>query len=342
MESSLPRTWPLKGLVACGVILILTLYWSWPSPGNPSAITETKWKSPGNSTLIIVNGQIRGGILCWKSFKRHMLDHYQADLALVKPFERENDEVVHWEGKARYILKVKEHEDWGPELTRINRGNGSWEIILLKANENFEFELGGVRNHNGSAGILLAYRYYARVFLGSILEIESYHWVIFVRSDYVYLCSPPPVISLDPRAIYVPDCEHYGGVSDRFTIMTAEKADLYLGITEDILAHGELWRDRIRRVCGYYTNFECLIKAYLQHHAVEVGFFSPVSFTVRRKIDPFRWSDGNNTSRFGESFGLQLKYPNELHFATETCAKIMGRSNVNFTRYLTQMLHSIS
>ena len=124
--------------------------------------------------------------------------------------------------------------------------------------------------------------------------------------------------------------------------MTAEKADLYLGITEDILAHGELWRDRIRRVCGYYTNFECLIKAYLQHHAVEVGFFSPVSFTVRRKIDPFRWSDGNNTSNFGEPFGLQLKYPNELHFATETCAKIMGRSNVNFTRYLTQMLHSIS
>ena len=331
--------WLLAVFVACS--LIFTAYWLWSSPNlpPPQYETETSWTSPGNSTLVIVNGQIRGGILCWKSFKRHILDHYQADLALVKPYERENDEVLHWEMQARYILKVNEHEDWAPEFTRINRGNRSWEILRQPATEMWQF-LGGVKGQRGSAGILLAYRYYARMFLRSILEIQPYHWVIYVRSDYVYLCSPPPIIDLNPRKLYMPLCEHYGGYSDRFTIMTSEKADIYLGITEDLLAHGEFWHEYLKENCGGNANLECLIKLYLHRRGQEVEFFSPVSFTVRRDTDPTRWSAGTE-SDVGRPYGFRLKYQDEYILAAETCKLTIG-SGGNVTGYLSEMLHSRS
>ena len=286
-----------------------------------------------------MNGQIRGGILCWKSFKKHILDHYQADLALVKPYERENDEVVHWEMQARYVLKVKEHEDWAPELTKINHGNSSWEILREPAMEHWQF-LGGVMGQPGSAGILLAYRYYASIFLRSILKIEPYHWIFYVRSDYVYLCSPPPIIALNPRKLYMPLCEHYGGYSDRFTIMTSEKADIYLGITEDLLAHGEFWHEYLKENCGGNANLECLIKLYLHRRGQEVEFFPPVSFTVRRDIDPTRWSAGAE-SDVGRPYGFRLKYQDEYRLAAETCKSTIGGDG-NVTGYLSEMLHSRS
>ena len=328
--------WLLALFVACSFILTALWLWSPPTYSTTQVETEATWISPGNATLVIVNGQIRGGILCWKSFKRHILDHYQADLALVKPYERENDEVVHWEMQARYVLKIKEHEDWAPEFTRINRGNTSWGILRQQPVEIWQF-LGGVKGQQGSAGILLAYRFYARMFLRSILEVEPYQWVIYVRSDYVYLCSPPSVISLNPRKIYVPECEHYGGVSDRFTIMTSEKADIYLGITEDLLAHGKFWREYLKEFCGGNANLECLIKVYLHRQGQEVAFFSPVSFTVRRDTDPTRWSAGIE-SDIGKPHGFLLKYPSEYRSAEETCKPIIGMST-NVTEYLSEMLH---
>ena len=175
--------WLLAIVVTCSVLF--TAYWIWmrPAPLLPTGqhveIIESSWEpttepatEPArNATLVIVNGQIRGGILCLKSLKRRILDYYQADLALVIPYEHENDEVVDWEMLARYVLKVKEQDDWGPELSRINRGNTSWEILRQPPiDQHWQF-LGGVKNQTGSAGILLAYRYYARVLLRAVLEI---------------------------------------------------------------------------------------------------------------------------------------------------------------------------
>ena len=339
--------WLLAIVVTCSVLF--TAYWIWmrPAPLLPTGqhveIIESSWEpttepatEPArNATLVIVNGQIRGGILCLKSLKRRILDYYQADLALVIPYEHENDEVVDWEMLARYVLKVKEQDDWGPELSRINRGNTSWEILRQPPiDQHWQF-LGGVKNQTGSAGILLAYRYYARVLLRAILEIEHYDWVIYVRADYVYLCSPPPLHNLNPHIIYVPHCENYGGFTDRFTIMTSQKADVYLGITEDLLHDGMFWRELLTGHCGDNANLECLLKLYLNHRGQEVDFFSPVSFTIRRHTDPTRWSAGME-SEIGRPFGFRLKYETEYIMATETCREILG-SDVNYTEYLSEM-----
>ena len=138
---------------------------------------------PRNRTpLVIVNGQIRGGPHCWLTFKRYVLDYFMADLALLKPRVNENDEAVFWEQRARFVMDVEEHEEWGTELTRINGGNSSWDI-LIKNTTQFRTLLGGVQGQIGSSGILLAYRHYARFFLRDILRTEAYQWVVYVRSD---------------------------------------------------------------------------------------------------------------------------------------------------------------
>ena len=249
--------------------------------------------------------------------------------------------MLHWESQAHYVLKVKEHDDWGPELSRINRGNTSWDLLRPPPPDKHWQFLGGVKGEAGSAGILLAYRYYARKFLQFIMEIQPYDWIIYVRSDYVYLCSPPPLLHLNPQKIYVPRCENYNGISDRFTIMTSEKADIYLGITEDLLAHTEFWREYLEGNCGNNINLECLIKLYLLRHGQVVDFFNPVSFTIKRDSDPTRWRGGMGSYiGSGRPYGFRLKYPDEYHFASKTCSSEMLGNNVNFTEYLSEMFHS--
>ena len=270
------------------------------------------------ATVVIVNGQIRGGIHCWVTFKRYLLDYYGADLALLKPQVKENEETVHWERRARYILNVKEHDDWGPEFTRINRGDTSWEI-LVRNTTSFQRLLGGIRGQMGSSGILLAYRYYARYFLREILQSQAYQWVVYVRSDYVYLCSPPHPLSLDRGKIYIPQGEEYGGYTDRFTMLPVEKSDLYFGMTEDLLSNTKFWYDHlIRRGCKPSINLECFIKCYLLRHNQYVELFPHVAFTVRRESDPTRWSSGGRSDLF-RPYGLLLKYPPEFQAARSNC-----------------------
>ena len=285
-------------------------------------------------TLVIVSGQIRGGIHCWVTFKRYLLDYYGADLALLKPQVKENEESIYWERRARYVLNVKEHEDWGQELTRINHGDASWEI-LVRNTTSFLGLLGGVFGHTGSSGILLAYRYYARYFLKEILQSQTYQWVVYVRSDYVYLCSPPHPLSLDRAKIYIPEGEGYGGFTDRFTILPVEKADLYFGMTEDLLSNSKFWYNNLlRKNCQWKINLECFIDSYLIRFSQHVELFPHVAFTVRRDSDPTRWAEGGKNILFYHNFGLRLKYPPEFHAARNNCEPFKQFTMLNISTFL--------
>ena len=285
------------------------------APVQPTRSPSTAQRP--NATLVIVNGQIRGGILCWISFKRYVLDYYKADLALIKPQVEDNPETKHWLKRARYVLSIKEFRNWIHELTRINRGNSSWEV-LIENSTIVPALFGGVRGQMGSSGIILAYRHYARSFLKKILKTQSYKWVLYVRSDYVYLCSPPHPWSLSPDKIYIPVGEEYGGFTDRFTLLSAEKADVYFAMTEHLLSHAHFWLEQLQQHCVLAINIECYIGLYLNLTHQTVEQFSHVSFTVKRSVDKSRWSAGKHDKLF-DPIGLLLKYPAEFTRARETC-----------------------
>lgn len=270
-----------------------------------------------NATLVIVNGQIRGGILCWISFKRYVLDYYKADLALIRPQVEDNQEAKHWIKRAKYVLSIKEFRNWIHELTRINRGNSSWEV-LIENSTLVPALLGGVRGQMGSSGIILAYRHYARSFLKKILKSQYYKWIVYVRSDYVYLCSPPHPWSLSPDRIYIPLGEEYGGFTDRFTLLSAEKADIYFAMTEHLLSNAYFWFEQLQLNCVLTINIECYIKMYLNFTHQTVEQFPHVAFTVKRGVDKTRWSAGKHDRLF-DPIGLLLKYPAEFTRARETC-----------------------
>lgn len=268
------------------------------------------------SVLVVLYGQLRGGPISWNSMERYLLDYYSADLALLGPQDT-NADTLRIRIRAKYIWEVKEYDDWGDVFSIISKGNQSWRN-LCEISKQAQF-LGGAANcHPGSAGILLAYRYFARRHLNIMSVQDQYKWVIFTRSDYDYLCSPPCLSTLNSNSLYVPSGESYGGYTDRFTILPASMANDSFAITEDLIMNWEWWQNRLLDRYNGSVNLEILIKEYVLKMSLPITLFPHVAFTIRRSRDPTRWATGSVTNKT-RVYGLNVKYKMELNEALKTC-----------------------
>lgn len=291
-----------------------------------------------NRTLVVVNGQLRGGERAWTSLLKHAVPA-NADLALFVPQvsldKNPNSSLIH---EARFVNTVKEYEDWGVVLDeavqeKCPSEKGKWRRLC-----DYEWQfLGGVAGgckHMGSSGILLAYRYMVQKWLEA--KIEKYDWVVYTRSDYLYLCDVPPNYSAD--AIHVRLGEEYGGYSDRHTVMPRALSLKALNITLDLVCNsdwylemalseempslkallGFLLRERPRDV----TNLETMLKVYFHERAaLQVKQFPFPGFTVRRpEGDDGRWSGPQDVEEFDLlGWGVKIKYVSEFEMAKATC-----------------------
>jgi hypothetical protein len=90
-----------------------------------------KKKSDKNeSVLVIINGQIRGGSIAWKSVQEHLLDFYHADLAFIGPpfTPTEDKDLIAFRNRAKYVWEQPELDDWGQVLDSIGN-NSSWREL---------------------------------------------------------------------------------------------------------------------------------------------------------------------------------------------------------------------
>jgi len=107
---------------------------------------------------------------------------------------------------------------------------------FLKVKDQF---LGGVKDknnqHPGSAGILIFFRWFL---LKNLIDgdlINKYDRFIITRSDFIYQLPHPKVELMNENCIWIPNCENYGGYTDRHVVLSKNNIESYLNIFNNIV-----------------------------------------------------------------------------------------------------------
>lgn len=277
--------------------------------------------------LVFLNGQMRGGEVAWKSLQKYVLDYYEADLAYIGPPLNRKGIGKNIARRMKWIWEYEDPEDWATYFVRPeHRENDLFTLrsicFFRKGDDHF---LGGVKlndtcAHPGSAGMLLAYR---RLALEKVIEKSlnsKYDWIIYSRTDYLYLCHPPSLEVFNEDFIYVPRGEEYGGITDRLHYIPAKLIIKALNITNDILSDPFAWLMPL----GAGANLEQLLNTYYRKMNISFEKFPHVAFTVRTEYDTSSWSQGFQY-RTLQDFHLSPKYGDEMQESFENCANVKDK-----------------
>jgi hypothetical protein len=174
--------------------------------------------------------------------------------------------------------------------------------------------MGGVKdNHNshpGSAGILIFFRWFL---LQNIIEsglINQYERFVITRSDYIYQLPHPKVEYMDENSIWIPDCEDYGGFTDRHVVLSNKNIEPYLNIFNNMVIRSNDYYSKMVNSGKTDWNLEQLIKFHLEQNNVEhlVKNFPYIMYTVRNINGSTRWAEGS----WNDNLGYYVKYSSEL------------------------------
>lgn len=178
---------------------------------------------------------------------------------------------------------------------------------FLKVKDQF---LGGINDshnqHPGSAGILIFFRWFLLKNLIDNDLINKYDRFIITRSDFMYQLPHPKVEDMNDNCIWIPDCEHYGGYTDRHVVLSKNNIESYLNILNNlVLRSNEYFIKMIHNT----WNLEQLIKFHLEQNNVlhlvkEIPY---IMYSVRSINGTTRWSQGY----YNEELGYYIKYSNE-------------------------------
>ena len=271
-------------------------------------------------TLVIILGQARADKLTWTTFKTHVLDELNADLALcIGESPNNNSSNFYW-ANAKYKWIVPEYEDFGDgfdqiQLERYGRTT-DWRKILQVKNQ----WLGGIKGegeHPGSAGILI----YFRAKLYDLLVKENisdrYDRFIITRSDFIWEIPHPKVERLHPKYIWIPYGEFYGGVTDRHVVLSKQNIGAYLNLIDPILEDTDAL---ISSMMSYIRKPIWNLERYILFHlkrlnmASEIRFLPYIMYSVRDQSTPTRWAQGV----YDSELGYYIKYPTEKERTTLT------------------------
>jgi hypothetical protein len=185
---------------------------------------------------------------------------------------------------------------------------------FLKIKDQF---LGGINDkyhqHPGSAGILIFFRWFL---LKKLLEndlINNYDRFIITRSDFIYQLPHPKVELMNENCIWIPDCEHYDGYTDRHVVLSKNNIESYLNIFNNMVLKSNDYFMKMK-VRGNW-NLEQLIKFHLEQNNVLhiVKEFPYVMYSVRNINGTTRWCQGN----YSNEFGYYIKYQSEYNKSSD-------------------------
>jgi hypothetical protein len=275
--------------------------------------------------LVCVLGQARSWRLTWPSFKRHVLENLEADLALCVGEDSQKVENPFFQ-HAKHVWEYPEIRDWGDAFDdladRFCRPRTEWRKLLQIKDQ----WLGGVLGENaqpGSGAILLFFRWFLVHNIRRNGLIAEYDRFVITRSDYCYLAPHPPISLLKPDKIWIPWGEDYDGLTDRHIVLG--KNDLYpaLEIASDIVCDTE----NLFGVMSSKTtwNIEQFIALQFRRRGImlKVRRFPPPMFTVREEQTTSRGSMGQYDSRVG----MIVKYPAELEASLALSETIKTRDD---------------
>lgn len=266
--------------------------------------------------LVVILGQTRAHELTYDNMKENLIDPLHADLAVCIGVDENYDYNNPFYQFAKYKFTYQEPSDYSLAFDYVYNNffhgnsfikNLNWRKFL-KIPGNF---LGGIRNRGGSGAVLL----YARWFLlKNILDqhlLDEYDFFIITRSDYIYALPHPSIDLFFSDAIYIPDGEGCGGVTDRHAVLPKKFVVKYLNIINKMATDSHNYYKK--NISRKDLNLESFILFHLveQHVAQFIKFFPYVMYTVRTEKDPTRWSSGT----FDPALNYFIKYPGEYRNA---------------------------
>lgn len=272
-----------------------------------------------NKTLVIILGETRAHELTYENIKKNLIDTVGADLALcIGVGENYNYDNPFYQN-AKYKFIYDEPPDYSTAF------DYAYEIILnenppsrrnrlhwrefLKIKDQY---LGGIKDpyeqHPGSAGILIFCRWFLLKNLIDNDLLDKYDFFIITRSDYLYKLPHPKIELLSKDSIYIPDGEHYLGVTDRHVVLPQKFVEPYLNLLNKMVSKGKEYYKHMK--LHEPLNLEKFIKFHLIKQKVFqfVNFFPYVMYTVRPIDGTTRWAAGI----FSEEHGYFIKYPSEF------------------------------
>jgi hypothetical protein len=179
---------------------------------------------------------------------------------------------------------------------------------FLKVKEQF---LGGIKDshnqHPGSGGILIFFRWFLLKNLVDNDLINKYDRFIITRSDFIYNLPHPKLECMNENCIWIPDCEHYGGYTDRHVVLSKNNIESYLNILNNFVLRSNEYFMKMKYKHNW--NLERLIKFNLEQNNVLhlVKEFPYVMYSVRNINGTTRWSKG----KYSNVLGYFIKYESE-------------------------------
>jgi hypothetical protein len=124
---------------------------------------------------------------------------------------------------------------------------------------------------------------------------------------------------LDPKVLWVPDGEDYGGITDRHLVVSREQVlqalDILPPVLQDPMQYAHLLDDR------FGNTVETLIDFRWKQQALPVQRFRRMMFTCAQDGDTTRF---RNMSTVQVREGVRLKYGKEYVSSYATCGLQIG------------------
>jgi hypothetical protein len=232
-------------------------------------------------------------------------DNFNDDEIVIhtKNFSNEN-----WKNQV-YGIKISDNNNLKYENNIITYKKPLYWRKFLEIKDQF---MGGVKDskneHPGSAGILIFFRWFL---LKNLIEndlINKYDRFVITRSDYIYQLPHPKIELMNENYIWIPDCEHYGGYTDRHVVLSKQNIVQYLNIFNNMVLNSNKYFFEMKNKNSW--NLEQVIKFHLEQNNVlhlvkEIPY---VMYTVRNINGTSRW---NHMGNFSKKHNYFIKYQSE-------------------------------
>lgn len=288
-----------------------------PSLDDPMIFQVEKPTKKHRDVLVVMFGNMRGGPLAWGSLKQHVLNPYNADLALLTDLNQCDSVLKNW---AKFMWDVPEVSDWGRYIDSYY-GNISWRNVFCPLKSD---QFGAVRHcghHKGSGSIGLVFREEMRQ---HIPEVKHYKWIVFTRSDFLYECNIPNFTNYDPSFAYVKSTGHHI-TTDRLIVVPQHLMHHAFNIMQFILFNHETWIEKEL----YHGGIEMAIAYYFKQTNFPFKYIDIPAGNVKRPTDATRWNGGQDFQEL-LPFNLKRKYWNN---DKDIIQKLCGYEHKTFSQY---------
>ena len=279
---------------------------------------NTGWENTTISTdrhaVVCMIGTLRALDITRKNLVQKVIQPLNADLMfcvtrmgaedeiLLDGFENCNivDVCIYEDGKDGYEYLCDEFSK------NLNPANPSRWREYFKIEGNW---LGGMQGRNGS-GMHLTFNYWKLLKRIQYLREKGFKYQRFVitRTDFFWMVDHPPLNLLDPRFIWIPTGEDYGGYNDRHAVCSQGNISDYLNMFELMMNLKAL--NYISHEYGNNLNHEKFLKLHLDYCRVEVCRFKNIAYLTGNPNTLTNWLPVNSTSIDGKEYAY--KYKKEL------------------------------